>query len=137
MWLLHLFFFHKHGLFLGEPGKEIEIATNKLTTMCLKYWWFQPEHAYKAVAYKKKKVWCISTCITHQIGCARYYLSLHISQLTHQISWSRNRGRPHTSHLRLARPEIIRVYTCVTSKSRFHYKLYDIQFNHHFYLIGL
>ena len=26
-----------HGLFLAEPGKEIEIATSKLSTMCLKY----------------------------------------------------------------------------------------------------
>ena len=42
---------------MAEPGKEIEIATSKLTTMCLKYWWFQPERAYKAVAYKKKKVY--------------------------------------------------------------------------------
>ena len=29
--------FHKHGLFLAEPGKEIEITISKLTTMCLKY----------------------------------------------------------------------------------------------------
>ena len=29
------FFFYKHGLFLAEAGKEIEIATSKLTTMCL------------------------------------------------------------------------------------------------------
>ena len=54
-----LIFFYKHGLFLAEPGKEIEIATSKLTTMCLKYWWFQPERAYKAVAYKKKKVYLL------------------------------------------------------------------------------
>ena len=32
-----LIFFYKHGLFWAEPGKEIEIATSKLTTMCLKY----------------------------------------------------------------------------------------------------
>ena len=51
----YTYFFYKHGLFLAEPGKEIEIATSKLTTMCLKYWWFQPERAYKAVAFKKKK----------------------------------------------------------------------------------
>ena len=41
---------------MAEPGKETEITTSKLTAMCLKYWWFQPEHAYKAVAYKKKSV---------------------------------------------------------------------------------
>ena len=42
---------------MAEPGEEIEIATSKSTTMCLKYGWFQPERAHKAVAYKKKKVY--------------------------------------------------------------------------------
>jgi len=51
-------FFYKHGLFLAEPGKEIEITTSKLTTICIENKRFQPERAYKPVAYKKKK--CIN-----------------------------------------------------------------------------
>ena len=31
------FIFCKHTLFWAKPLKEIEITTNKLTTMCLKY----------------------------------------------------------------------------------------------------
>ena len=38
VYLHTLISFYKHGLFLAEPGREIEIATSKLTTMCLKYW---------------------------------------------------------------------------------------------------
>ena len=29
--------FYKHGIFLAELGKEIEITACKLTVMCLKY----------------------------------------------------------------------------------------------------
>ena len=36
-----------------NPLKEIEITTNKLTTMCLKYAQFAALRAYKLCAYKK------------------------------------------------------------------------------------
>ena len=39
------YFVYKHALSLAEPGKEKEITTNKLTTMCLKYGRFQPKRA--------------------------------------------------------------------------------------------
>ena len=45
--------FYKHTLFWAQPGKEIEITTNKLTTMCLEYEQFEAYHAYKLRAYKK------------------------------------------------------------------------------------
>jgi len=44
---------------LAEPGKEIEITTSKLTTMCLKNQQFQPMCAYKLRAYKKNKVYSL------------------------------------------------------------------------------
>ena len=47
------FILYKQPHFLAEPGKEIEVTTSKLTTMCLKYRQFQPECAYKLRAYKK------------------------------------------------------------------------------------
>ena len=53
-------FFYKQPLFLAEPGKEIEITTSKLTTMCLKNQQFQPMCAYKLRAYKKNKVYSVS-----------------------------------------------------------------------------
>ena len=45
---------HYMGHFGPEPGKEIEITTNKSTTMCLKNREFQPECVYKLGVYKKK-----------------------------------------------------------------------------------
>ena len=57
------YFFYKQPLFLAEPGKEIEITTSKLTTMCLKNQQFQPMCAYKLRAYKKIK--CIMSSMAH------------------------------------------------------------------------
>ena len=48
-----LFIFYKQPLFWLKPLKEIEITTNKLTTMCLKYGQFEAQRAYKLRAYKK------------------------------------------------------------------------------------
>ena len=48
------FFFINTPFFGAEAGKEIEIATNKSTTMCLKNREFQPECVYKLGVYKKK-----------------------------------------------------------------------------------
>ena len=42
-----------HTLFWPEPGKEIEIITNELTMMYLKYRRFSGWRAYKLHAYKK------------------------------------------------------------------------------------
>ena len=50
----HCFFFYKHTLLWAEPGKEIEITTNKLTKMCLKYGRFSAWRAYKLRAYKTR-----------------------------------------------------------------------------------
>ena len=50
-----LIFFISTDFFKAKAGKEIEITTSKLTMMCLRYWWLQPERAYKAVADKEKK----------------------------------------------------------------------------------
>ena len=53
---IHTFFFINTPFFgaEAEAGKEIEIATNKSTTMCLKNREFQPECVYKLGVYKKK-----------------------------------------------------------------------------------
>ena len=45
------------GSYRAEPGKEIEITTNKLTMMCLKYEQFSGWRAYKPRAYKKNNVY--------------------------------------------------------------------------------
>ena len=37
VYLRTLIFIYEHGRFLAEPGKEIEITTNKLNMRCLKY----------------------------------------------------------------------------------------------------
>ena len=50
------YLFYKQPLFLAEPGKEIEITTSKLTTMCLKNQQFQPMCAYKLRAYKRNTI---------------------------------------------------------------------------------
>ena len=50
----YTFFFINTPFFGAEAGKEIEIATNKSTTMCLKNREFQPECVYKLGVYKKK-----------------------------------------------------------------------------------
>ena len=50
-------FYYEHTLFWAEPGKEIEITTNKLTTMCLKYGRFSAWRAFKSRAFKKNNVY--------------------------------------------------------------------------------
>ena len=40
----------------SEPRKEIEIATNEITTMFLNFGQFEPQRSYKHGSYKKKKV---------------------------------------------------------------------------------
>ena len=40
----------------SEPRKEIEIATNKITTMFLNFGKSEPQCSYKHGSYKKKKV---------------------------------------------------------------------------------
>jgi len=55
------YFFYKQPIISAEPGKEIEITTSKLTTMCLKNQQFQPMCAYKLRAYKKNKVYIDQT----------------------------------------------------------------------------
>ena len=40
----------------SEPRKEIEIATNKITTMFLNFGKSEPQRSYKHGSYKKKKV---------------------------------------------------------------------------------
>ena len=44
---------YKQPHYLAMPGKEIEITTSKLNTVCLKYKQFQPECTYELRAYKK------------------------------------------------------------------------------------
>ena len=43
----------------SEPQKEIEIATNKITTMFLNFDESEPQRSYKHGSYKKKKVYAI------------------------------------------------------------------------------
>ena len=38
----------------SEPQKEIEIATNKITTMFINFGKSEPQHSYKHGSYKKK-----------------------------------------------------------------------------------
>ena len=45
----------------SEPRKEIEIATNKITTMFLNFDESEPQRSYKHGSYKKKK--CMQLCI--------------------------------------------------------------------------
>jgi len=40
----------------SEPQEEIEIATNKITTMFLYFGIFEPQCSYKHGSYKKKSV---------------------------------------------------------------------------------
>ena len=44
-------------IFRSEPRKEIEIATNKITTMFLNFGKSEPQRSYKHGSYKKKKVY--------------------------------------------------------------------------------
>ena len=41
-----------HHFFGLEPGKDIEITTNKSTTLCLQNTEFQPECVYKKSVYE-------------------------------------------------------------------------------------
>ena len=43
----------------SEPEGEIEIATNKITTMFLYFGKSEPQRSYKHGSYKKKKVYLI------------------------------------------------------------------------------
>ena len=43
----------------SEPREEIEIATNKITTMFLYFGKSEPQRSYKHGSYKKKKVYSI------------------------------------------------------------------------------
>ena len=52
-----LFFSYKNMLSQPEPQKEIEIATNKITTMFLNFCKSEPQRSYKHGSYKKKKVY--------------------------------------------------------------------------------
>ena len=51
-----LFFSHKNMLSRSEPREEIEIATNKITTMFLNFSKSEPQRSYKDGSYKKKRV---------------------------------------------------------------------------------
>ena len=42
----------------SEPRKEIEIATNKITTMFLNFDKSEPQRSYKHGSYQKKKSVC-------------------------------------------------------------------------------
>ena len=44
-------------LFFAQAGKEMVNATNKLTTIFLKYQCFQPKCSFKKSSYKKKIVY--------------------------------------------------------------------------------
>ena len=50
-----LFFSYKNMIFRSEPRKEIEIATNKITTMFLNFGKSEPQRSYKHGSYKKKQ----------------------------------------------------------------------------------
>ena len=50
----------------SEPQKEIEIATNKITTMFLNFGKSEPQRSYKHGSYKKKKVY--PNVITSQLA---------------------------------------------------------------------
>ena len=54
-----LFFSYKNMIFRSEPRKEIEIATNKITTMFLNFDKSEPQRSYKHGSYQKKKVYAI------------------------------------------------------------------------------
>ena len=41
----------------SEPREEIEIATNKITTMFLNFGKSEPQRSYKHGSYEKKKVY--------------------------------------------------------------------------------
>ena len=51
-----LFFSYKNIISQSEPPKEIDTATNKITTMFLNFGKSEPQHSYKHGSYKKKKV---------------------------------------------------------------------------------
>ena len=63
LFALDIFFSYKHALFSAEPGKEIEITTNKITTVCLIFRQFSAWRAYKLRAYKKRNVYIQLTMI--------------------------------------------------------------------------
>ena len=52
-----LFFSYKNMLSRSEPREEIEIATNKITTMFLYFSKSEPQRSYKHGSYKKKRVY--------------------------------------------------------------------------------
>ena len=51
-----LFFSYKTMLSRSEPRDEIEIATNRITTMFLYFGKSEPQRSYKHGSYKKKRV---------------------------------------------------------------------------------
>ena len=51
----------------SEPRKEIEIATNKITTMFLNFGKSEPQRSYKHGSYKKKRVYWNKKRATHRI----------------------------------------------------------------------
>ena len=68
---------------MAEPGKEIEITTSKLTTMCLKNQQFQPMCAYKLRAYKKNKVYLQRDKIPHYIRGRTWFGRIVLSSNDH------------------------------------------------------
>ena len=62
----YTFFSYKNMISRSEPQKEIEIATNKITTMFLNFGKSEPQRSYKHGSYKKKK-WPLS--INYQKIC--------------------------------------------------------------------
>ena len=59
MWIT-LFFSYKNMLSRSDPQEEIEIATNKITTVFLYFGKSEPQRFYKHGSYKKKE------CAVHQ-----------------------------------------------------------------------
>ena len=57
-----LFFSYKNMLSRSEPWEEIEIATNRITTMFLYFGKSEPQCSYKHGSHKKKRVY-VNSCL--------------------------------------------------------------------------
>ena len=57
LYLSTLFFSYKNMLSRSEPREEIEIATNRITTMFLNFSKSELQRSYKHGSCKKKKVY--------------------------------------------------------------------------------
>ena len=93
--LLHILFFIRTPFFSAQAGKETEIATNKLTTMFLKYRHFEPKCSYKKCSYRKKNVYYVHDCSTKLSpfaannffsALAKFIASISVSAYSRRVS---------------------------------------------------